>query len=343
MNAPNKSRIYILIGIILIAVIVITAMVVHQRGGPGRQFVHQPDNSIMIAIPSSDFLMGAGMPHPDLPEKPHGGTPLRPYHVLIARADADWRQADERPARRVKLRGYAIDRYEVTNGQYREFLELIEANGDHDKCHAEEPAGKDHRPRYWREYNPLLRDPFYASTTPFAPATFIADDKPVVGVDWYDAFAYAAWAGKRLPTEAEWELAARGRDGRRWPWGDDWQWGQANTGGEKRGADVTAKGYEKDGYIYAAPVGNYPEGRSPFGCDDMAGNVSEWVADWYDGEYYRTAPDTDPPGPADGCCARVVRGGSSQSMPSSARCAKRVHREPDFRTYTLGFRCAKDL
>jgi formylglycine-generating enzyme required for sulfatase activity len=343
MNALTKNRIHFLVGLFVVAVFVVVAVIAYQRGGLGRQIVHQQDDSIMIAVPASDFLMGAGMPHPDLPEKPLGDAPLRPYHVLITRADAAWRQADEKPARRVKLRSYAIDRYEVTNGQYREFLDWIEESGDHGNCHPDEPAGKDHTPRYWREYNPLLRDPFYASTTPFGPETFTADDKPVVGVDWYDAFAYAAWAGKRLPTEAEWELAARGRDGRRWPWGDDWQWGRANAGGEKRGMDVSAEGYEKDGYIYPAPVGSFPQGRSPFGCDDMAGNVSEWVADWYDSEYYKNAPDTDPRGPVDGCCERVVRGGSSQSMPSSVRCARRMHREPDFRTYTLGFRCAKDF
>jgi formylglycine-generating enzyme required for sulfatase activity len=106
--------------------------------------------------------------------------------------------------------------------------------------------------------------------------------------------------------------------------------------------DIPAEGFEKDGYVYPAPVGSYPQGRSPLGCDDVAGNVAEWCGDWYDRQYYRVAPDDNPPGPAAGRM-KVVRGGSSQSMPSSVRCAGRVKREPEFRSYTLGFRCAKDL
>ncbi|HMD60605.1 MAG TPA: SUMF1/EgtB/PvdO family nonheme iron enzyme, partial [Opitutaceae bacterium] len=242
----------------------------------------------------------------------------------------------------VRLRAFAMDRYTVTNAQYRRFLADVSRNGDAPYAHPDQPRGKDHTPRYWRDFNPLLHDPWYARLAQFDAATFQGADKPVVGVDWFDAYAYAKWAGKRLPTEAEWELAARGTDGRRWPWGNDWKWGLCNIVGEKLGADVRSKGFEKDGYIYPAPVGTYPGGRSPLGCDDMAGNAAEWCADWYSPDEYKTDTADNPPGPATGT-ERSVRGGSSQNFPSNVRCAVRFHREPDFRSFTLGFRCAKDL
>ncbi|UCF81115.1 MAG: SUMF1/EgtB/PvdO family nonheme iron enzyme [Acidobacteriota bacterium] len=306
-----------------------------------REIIHGRDESQMVVVPAGEFVMGTSETHPELRELPEE-KPLRPLEVVLAHAAPAWRHEDERPARTVGLDGFAIDRYEVTNARYRKFLEWIQATGDHGRCHPEEPRDKDHTPRYWRDYNPLLADSDYARTTPFHSETFTADDTPVVGIDWFDAFAYAAWAGKRLPTEAEWERAARGLDGRRWPWGDDWHWGYANLGGEKKGMDISAKGYEKDGFIYPAPVGSFEKGVSPVGCYDMAGNVLEWCADWYRSDYYSTAPDTDPPGPEAGA-QRAVRGGGSQNYPSYARCAERFFYEPEFRNFTLGFRCAKDL
>lgn len=294
----------------------------------------------MVVIPAMSFQMGSADSHPDLPKT----APLvvHPYDALLFRADDAWRAADEKPVHPVRLRSFALDRTEVTNARYRKFLEAIEASGEHRRCHPDEPKGKSHRPRYWGTFNPLLADAQYALTAPFNASTFTADDKPVVGVDWFDAFAYAAWAGSRLPTEAEWEAACRGADGRRWPWGNDWAWGKANIGGERKGADVPSKGHDKDGFIYPAPVGSFPEGRSPVGCDDLAGNAAEWVADFYQAEAYATADRDNPRGPTEGV-ERVVRGGSSQSSPSQVRCAARASREPSFRTFTLGFRTAKEL
>ncbi|WP_169704121.1 formylglycine-generating enzyme family protein [Candidatus Kuenenia stuttgartensis] len=108
------------------------------------------------------------------------------------------------PEHVVYLDAYEIDRYEITNAQYWEFVKYIEETNDHSKCFKDEPIGKDHKPRYWE-------DEYYN-----------VPDYPVARVDWYDAYAYAAWKGKRLPTEAEWEKAARGLDVRAFPWGNEW-------------------------------------------------------------------------------------------------------------------------
>ncbi|WP_221031073.1 formylglycine-generating enzyme family protein [Actomonas aquatica] len=300
------------------------------------------DDAPMVEIPATTFTMGTDERHPDHTAIPAEGRPLHPPQVLAARAEAAWSHADERPARQVRVDAFAIDQHEVTNAQYRRFLEWIRRTNDHRYCAADEPADKDHTPRYWQDFNPLLRDEAYRPLAQYGSAdTFGADDKPVVGVDWWDAYAYAAWAGKRLPTEAEWELAARGTDERRWPWGNRWDWGMANIGGEKLGADVNAKGREKDGFIYPAPVGSFPAGRSPYGCEDMAGNAAEWCADWYQADIGEHGATRNPTGPAKGE-TRAVRGGGSNNMASNVRCTVRFHHEPEFRHFTLGFRCAQD-
>ena len=308
-----------------------------------REIYHATDDSVMMVVPAMEFSMGTAGAHPDFPAQAPAGGALHPPELLLARAYPAWAVADERPARRVRLKAFALDRHEVTNAQYRRFLAAVAQEGDERWRHPAQPAGKDHTPRYWRTYNPLLNDPAYRSLAQFgAPETFAADDKPVVGVDWFDAHAYAIWAGKRLPSEAEWELGARGPDGRLWPWSNEWKWGLANIGGEKFGTDVPARGHEKDGFIYPAPVGSLPGGRSPFGCDDMAGNAAEWCADWYVADTSRTGGPVDPRGPDTGT-ERAIRGGSSQNMASGVRCAVRYHHEPEYRSFNLGFRCAKDL
>jgi formylglycine-generating enzyme required for sulfatase activity len=284
------------------------------------------DGAPMVVVPASSFTFGASEAAPEVAPPVPPGKPAHPPDVLAARARPAWSAPDERPARRVEVKAFAIDRHEVTNARYAKFLAAITASHDHGRCHPDEPKDKDHTPRYWRDYNPLLADPTYAKTANHSKATFAEPDAPVVGVDWYDAVAYAAWAGKRLPTEAEWELAAKGFDEHRWPWGNEWRWGLANIGGEKLGADVKSKGKEKDGFIYPTKVGSFPEGKSPFGAEDMAGNAAEWTADWWGPTREPVAKGTE----------RAVRGGSSSNLPSGVRTTARDHHEPSFRTYTPG-------
>jgi formylglycine-generating enzyme required for sulfatase activity len=217
---------------------------------------------------------------------------------------------DEGPQRWVYLDAFEIDRHEVTNVQYRRFLLA---------------TGRD-APQGWPErYVDRLpeRDPDWQGTMyPEGEALY-----PVVGVNWQDATEYCAWAGKRLPTEAEWEKAARGNDGRTYPWGDAWDPSNANV--------------EAAGLGYTQPVGSYPAGASPYGALDMTGNAWEWVADLYDRQYYHNSPDRNPQGPASGTGERIQRGGAWDSPPDHARASYRNATHcfgPNFRA---GFRCAR--
>ncbi len=207
------------------------------------------------------------------------------------------------------LPAFQIDRTEVTNKQYRRFLEETTDN-PHEFSHPDQPADKDHTPRYWKEFrSPLFRQTAAARLAPFDGETFRKPDHPVVGVDWWDAYAYARWAGKRLPTRQEWEKAARGTDGRLWPWGNKWDRMLANAGGEKT--------EERDGYTYSAPADSIHEGASPFGCLHMAGNVAEWTQEG------------------------IVAGGSSHSNSSQLIATAGQLRRPGYRSFETGFRCVK--
>jgi formylglycine-generating enzyme len=250
---------------------------------------------------------------------------------------------EERPQQKVTVKSFYIDRYEVSNAQYRRFLDWVHLHSDKTVAHVDQPANKDHTPRYFKPFRPaLLKQTGIAQLQPFDDSTFSKDDCPVVGVDWWDAYAYARWAGKRLPDEVEWEKAARGKDGRNWPWGNVFDFKFCNSGGyEPKGREAADKGMSR--FVYAAPVKSFPAGASVFGCINMAGNVAEWVNDLYVpghkkmDHFQKTRPEDSV-----ATVERVVKGGGSDSYPSSVRPAARRGFEPEFRYFSIGFRCAQD-
>jgi serine/threonine-protein kinase len=230
---------------------------------------------------------------------------------LMGSTEADSEAAeDEKPQHTVHLDAFWIDKTEVSNAQYRQCVEAATCRAP-TTCDWEEPTNDD------------------GSKT----------DHPVVCVSWHDAQAYCQWAGARLPTEAEWEKAARGSGGPIYPWGYDFDCSKGNFDDETQYDDYVVPGGEGcDGYVRTAPVGSFPAGASPYGVLDMAGNVWEWVADWYDADYYGASPARNPPGP-DAGEYRVLRGGSWYPRSGYARAANRGNGNPDYRVTYIGFRC----
>ncbi len=223
---------------------------------------------------------------------------------------------DEKPGHAVYLDTYYIGKYEVTNRQYKNFCNATGRSYPDD-------ADFEGMSNYFTNY----------------------PDYPVVCVSWDDANAYCGWAGVRLPTEAEWEKAARGTDGRKFPWGNDepGDGGFVRSNYADKNSDVSWSDKNiDDGYEGAAPVGNYREGRSPYGCYDMAGNVWEWCSDWYDENYYRRSPERNPRNLSAGV-NRVFRGGSWFNDVGDLRCAHRDGTTPSSRYNNLGFRVASSL
>ncbi len=207
---------------------------------------------------------------------------------------------DEAPVHQVYLKSFFMDLKEVTQGEYERFVKMTK-------------KGKPFVPVFEEDISNIQRP-----------------DLPAMGMSWIDAAAYCLWAGKRLPTEAEWEKAARGERKRRYAWGDDFEIGRANL----EGAD--------DGYRYLAPPGSFESGRSPYGLYDMTGNVAEWVADSYEEDYYQKSPYRDPLGPKEEGEHKVIRGGSWRESALGARVAKRFQAKQWKPSSTIGIRCAKD-
>jgi len=216
---------------------------------------------------------------------------------------------EELPLHKVYLQDYFIDKYEVTVKEYTDFL------------------NREKEPGYFININDKR------SLIEFADNLYRVkkgyEDYPVTGVTWYGADAYARWVKKRLPTEAEWEKAARGTEGRIFPWGMEWdplKCANSCPGGSKM----------------LMPVGSFPNGASPYGVMDMAGNVWEWCADWFYRDYYLMSSQVNPPVPSKGIY-KVIKGGSwFYTYPDNFRCARRAGKDLKCKLFNIGFRCARD-
>jgi len=243
--------------------------------------------------------------------------PAGPFQMGSTTGDVD-----EAPVHTVELDAFYIDQHEVTNAEYQAF---VTATGY--------PA-----PRgigYTAVYELLKHD-----YEPWRDSGFNHPHQPVTTVTWFDAVVYCEWAGKRLPTEAEWEKAARGDlEDARYPWGSAEpdntaaNFADSQTEFEWRSTNVN------DGFLFTAPVGTFPP--NGYGLFDMAGNVWEWCADWYSPTYYVESPRRNPKGPYTGE-RRVLRGGTWYRAAHTLRNAERVSDFPENSLNVVGFRCAMD-
>jgi iron(II)-dependent oxidoreductase len=263
----------------------------------------EPDGALMVLVPAGPFTMG--LPNRDFLAEDH-----------------------EKPQRRVQLSAYCLDVYPVTNRRYRLFMEA----GGYEQEQYWTPEG-------WQWKTELC----ITEPAQWSQAGWDGPEQPVAGVSWFEAAAFARWAGRRLPTDAEWEKAARGADGRRYPWGDDWPT-HHHANFDSAASRTT-------------PVGLFPDGVSPYSCHDMSGNVNNWTADWYwprfgfycvehgittdprlDDELRRTI---DPAAITE----KVDRGGgfaTPREYQEVLGCTRKVYWPPQTRHPWNGFRTAKD-
>ncbi len=222
-----------------------------------------------------------------------------------------WGDTDEEPVHTVFLSEYFIGRYEVTTHEFSAFLN----------------AHPDEAERYIETGTAVTIqrvDGMYRSRPGL-------EKHPANRVSWYGADAYCRWRGKRLPTEAEWEKAARGNDERIFPWGNQFPHNDFVT---------FRRNFSRDGFDAMTPVDTLPGGQSPYGVYHMAGNVWEWVADWYEDSYYEESPAKDPQGPETGI-SKVLRGGNWYYKAYYMRTTYRFNEYPDAFKIWQGFRCAQ--
>lgn len=268
----------------------------------------QIDSQVMVFVPPGEFSMGID----------HIG--MRYAIQLCKEVKADVGPgtcqgtsfANEMPAHEVELDGFWIDRTEVSNRQYLFCVEDEECS---------EPS----------DMSSFTRESYFGSTT--------YSDYPVIWVTRDQAAEYCSWAGGRLPTEAEWEYAARGPESLTFPWGNDFESSRANYCDASCAYGVVDPSYD-DGYPETAPVGSFPSGVSWCGVLDMAGNVREWVSDWFG--YYAVDTQANPGGREEGQ-SFIPKGGCWLDTPDDLRSSNRGENTPDYTRHKVGFRCVMDL
>ena len=278
-----------------------------SASGLPLEIVCWTDRTEMLLVSTGEFKMGTS--EEEWRQLAQLMKPLETEGITIGGYFEKERFQNEMPQRNVYLDSFYIDKYEVTNLSYRMFCQET-----------------DHRiPLNWSNETGM----------PFG-----LEYHPVTFVDWHDAWDYARWTGKRLPTEAEWEKAARGTDGRVYPWGNRFDHFKAHYLEVYYAEDIRSERLRAEiaKRTRVARVDSYPEGASPYGAMDMVGNVWEWVKDWA-GLDYSKGPSINPQGPAEGEY-RVTRGGASDYDAHKLRCAYRNAYESTRRDWCIGFRCA---
>jgi formylglycine-generating enzyme required for sulfatase activity len=323
-SKPYRRLVFFLIGTaaaVLVLIIAIQAILKNRAAAAQAEQIRVAVQTMQViavqtAVSQMHAELTAKAPTPTLPPLPTpepgaGAVRVNPVdrsemayipagQFIMGASDSDTAatgRPEEKPQRKVFLDGFWIDKLLVTNAQYDACFQF---KGCKDRVH---DANK---------VFPHYGDPEYAN-------------HPAIYVNWFDAVAYCKWAGGRLPNEAEWEKAARGTDGRLYPWGNE-------------PPNALLANYE-NGAGYTTEVTAHPQGASPYGLLDMAGNVRQWVQDWYSDNYYSQSPNSNPPGPESGE-ERVLRGASWGDPADYLRTTSRLKHLPSSPGDPRGFRCA---